>query len=106
MQSVIHSLLDTDLYTFTMRQALLQRHPATQAEHAVVCRNVPAFPPGELIGEANAQLDHLCCLRFTADDLACPGGLRFMRSDFIDFLRIFHFQRETAPPAASASERT
>ncbi len=94
MQPVIHSLLDTDLYKFTMWQTMLHRHPATQAEYTFVCRNVPAYPLADLIGEVNAQLDHLCSLMFTADDLAYLGGLRFMRSDFIDFLRIFHFQRE------------
>ena len=32
MQPVIRSLLDTDLYKFTMWQTMLHRHPATQAE--------------------------------------------------------------------------
>jgi nicotinate phosphoribosyltransferase len=94
MQPVITSLLDTDLYKFTMWQTMLHRHPATQAEYTFVCRNEPAFPLADLLADVNAQLDHLCSLKFTVDDLAYLGGLRFMRSDFIDFLRIFHFQRE------------
>ena len=94
MQPVIHSLLDTDLYKFTMWQAMLHRHPATQAEYTFVCRNQPAYPLAELVDGVNQQLDHLCSLKFGADDLAYLGGLRFMRSDFVDFLRIFHFQRE------------
>ncbi len=91
---VITSLLDTDLYKFTMWQTMLHRHPQTQAEYTFVCRNEPAFALAELVGEVNAELDHLCALSFQADELAYLGGLRFMRSDFIDFLRIFHFQRE------------
>ena len=94
MQPVIHSLLDTDLYKFTMWQTMLHRHPQTQAEYTFVCRNEPAYPLADLIVEVNEQLDQLCSLAFTAADLAYLGGLRFMRSDFIDFLRIFHFQRE------------
>jgi len=94
MQPVIHSLLDTDLYKFTMWQAMLHRHPATQAEYTFVCRNQPAYPLAELVDGVNQQLDHLCSLKFGADELAYLGGLRFMRSDFVDFLRIFHFQRE------------
>ena len=39
MQPVITSLLDTDLYKFTMWQAMLHRHPQTQAEYTFVCRN-------------------------------------------------------------------
>ncbi|MDP9044388.1 MAG: nicotinate phosphoribosyltransferase [Pseudomonadota bacterium] len=94
MQPVITSLLDTDLYKFTMWQAMLHRHPATQAEYTFVCRNQPAFALADLTDEVNAQLDRLCSLSFTAEDLSYLGGLRFMRSDFIDFLRIFRFQRE------------
>jgi nicotinate phosphoribosyltransferase len=94
MPAVIQSLLDTDLYKFTMWQAMLHRHPQTQAEYTFVCRNRPAYPLATLLDEVNAELDHLCRLKFRPDELAYLGGLRFMRSDFIDFLRIFHFQRE------------
>ena len=94
MQPVITSLLDTDLYKFTMWQTMLHRHPQTQAEYTFGCRNEPAYPLAELLDDVNAQLDHLCSLSYSIDDLAYLRGLRFMRSDFIDFLRIFRFQRE------------
>lgn len=90
---VIHSLLDTDLYKFTMWQALLHGHPQTQSEYRFVCRNQSAYSLTELLDEVNAELDHLCTLRFAPDELAYVGGLRYIKSDFIDFLRIFQFQR-------------
>lgn len=90
---IIRSLLDTDLYKFTMWQTMLHRHPATQAEYTFICRNTPAYPLADLLGELDAQLDHLCTLRFAPDELDYIGGLRFMASDFVDFLRIFQFQR-------------
>ncbi|HSI50284.1 MAG TPA: nicotinate phosphoribosyltransferase [Ideonella sp.] len=93
MLPVITSLLDTDLYKFTMWQAMLHRHPSTQAEYRFVCRNVPAYPLAELAREVGEQLDALCQLRFAPEELAYLRGLRFMKSDFIDFLRIFQFQR-------------
>ena len=49
MASVITSLLDTDLYKFTMWQALLHRHPQTQSEYRFVCRNQPIYPLAELL---------------------------------------------------------
>ncbi|GKS84992.1 nicotinate phosphoribosyltransferase [Acidovorax sp. SUPP1855] len=93
MQPVITSLLDTDLYKFTMWQALLHSHPQTQAEYRFVCRNRPAYPLAELLGEVNAALDALCTLRFSPGELDYLAGLRFIKSDFVDFLRLFQFQR-------------
>ncbi|MDT8998681.1 nicotinate phosphoribosyltransferase [Paucibacter sp. APW11] len=94
MPAVIHSLLETDLYKFTMWQTMLHRHPQAQAEYRFVCRNAPAFPLADLLPEINAELDALCGLSFQPDELAYLAGLRFMKSDFIDFLRIFRFQRD------------
>ena len=94
MTPVIHSLLETDLYKFTMWQAMLHRHPQTQAEYVFICRNARDYPLTHLIPEIEAQLDHLCSLRFAADDLGYLQSLRFIKSDFVDFLRIFQFQRD------------
>ena len=92
-QPIITSLLDTDLYKFTMWQAMLHRHPQTSAEYEFVCRTPPAFPLAELLPEVNRELDALCQLRFAQDELDYIGSLRFIKSDFVDFLRIFQFQR-------------
>ncbi|MBY0242677.1 MAG: nicotinate phosphoribosyltransferase [Burkholderiaceae bacterium] len=91
---VVRSLLETDLYKFTMWQALLHKHPGAQAEYEFVCRNTPLFPLAELAPEIEQQLDHLCSLTFQEDELAYLRSLRFMKSDFIDFLTVFRFQRK------------
>ena len=93
MTPIIQSLLDTDLYKFTMWQAMLHRHPENQAVYRFVCRNVPKYPLAELADAVNAELDALCALPFRESELQYLASLRFMKSDFIDFLRIFHFQR-------------
>lgn len=93
MAPIITSLLDTDLYKFTMWQAMLHRHPQTEAEYEFVCRTKTAFALSELLPEVQRELDALCALRFTPSELGYLGSLRFMKSDFIDFLRIFQFQR-------------
>jgi nicotinate phosphoribosyltransferase len=93
MTPVIHNLLETDLYKFTMWQCLLHKHPEAQAEYRFVCRNESAYSLSELLSEVNAQLDHLCSLAYTEDELAYLSSLRFIKPDFVDFLRIFRFQR-------------
>jgi nicotinate phosphoribosyltransferase len=93
MTALIRSLLETDLYKFTMWQAMLHRHPQAQAEYRYVCRNASAFPLAELRAEVDEQLDLLCTLSFAEDELAYLADLRYIKSDFVDFLRLFRFQR-------------
>ncbi len=90
---VVRSLLENDLYKFTMWQALLHSHPAAEAEYRFVCRSKPAFPLSELLPAVERELDHLCGLSFTEDELGYLRGLRFIKSDFADFLSLFRFQR-------------
>ena len=90
---VVTSLLATDLYKFTMLQPMLHSMPANQAEYRFLCRNEPGYPLSELREEVERQLQHLCTLRFSEDELHYLGSLRYMKSDFIDFLRIFRLQR-------------
>ena len=92
-QPIINSLLETDLYKFTMQQPMLHSMPTNQAEYRFVCRNTSSFPLSELAAQLDAQLDALCKLRFTSDELAYLGTLRYLSSDYIDFLRLFQFQR-------------
>jgi len=94
MIPVVRSLLETDLYKFTMWQALLHSHPNSHTEYEFVCRNKPAFPLAELKEEVEAQLDHLCSMTFSEQELAYLRSLRYMKSDFVDFLTVFRFQRK------------
>jgi nicotinate phosphoribosyltransferase len=94
MTSIVRSLLETDLYKFSMWQALLHSHPGAQTEYEFVCRNTPAFPLADLADEVNRELDALCALRFTEEELAYLRSLRYIKSDFVDFLAVFRFQRK------------
>lgn len=93
MTPIITSLLETDLYKFTMWQPMLHRHPQAHAEYRFVCRNPPPQPLSALLDVVNAQLDHLCTLHFTDEELEFLGSLRYIKPDFVEFLRIFRFQR-------------
>lgn len=90
---VVRSLLENDLYKFTMWQSLLHSHPGAQAEYSFVCRNTPVYPLSELKADVETELDRLCTLSFADDELTYLRGLRFIKSDFVDFLTLFRFQR-------------
>ncbi|WP_263772060.1 nicotinate phosphoribosyltransferase [Propionivibrio soli] len=89
---VVRSLLENDLYKFTMWQALLHSNPGASAEYRFVCRNTPAYPLAELKDEVERELGRLCSLHFTQDELDYLSSLRFIKSDFVDFLSVFRFQ--------------
>ncbi len=90
---IVRSLLETDLYKFTMWQALLHSHPGAIAEYGFFCRNQTAFPLAELRLKVDAELDHLCTLTFAPEELDYLRGLRYIKPDFVDFLSVFRFQR-------------
>ncbi|MBA5637036.1 nicotinate phosphoribosyltransferase [Duganella sp. LX20W] len=94
MTPIVRSLLETDLYKFTMWQALLHGHPNSHTEYEFVCRNTPVFPLAELQEEVERELDQLCTLSFAEDELDYLRTLRYMKSDFVDFLTVFRFQRK------------
>ncbi|MET0320455.1 MAG: nicotinate phosphoribosyltransferase [Duganella sp.] len=93
-QPIVRSLLETDLYKFTMWQALLHGHPNAHTEYEFVCRNTPDYPLTALIDEIERELDHLCSMSFRDDELDYLRALRYIKSDFVDFLTVFRFQRK------------
>jgi nicotinic acid phosphoribosyltransferase len=90
---IIDSLLDTDLYKFTMMQVVLHHFPGAQVEYRFKCRN-PGVQLAPFVEDIRSEISHLCTLRFSESELQYLRGLRFIKSDFVDFLRIFQFQRD------------
>jgi nicotinate phosphoribosyltransferase len=90
---VIDSLLDTDLYKFTMMQVVLHHFPGAQVEYVFKCRTA-GVDLGPHVEEIRAAVADLCKLRFREDELVYLRGLRFMKSDFVDFLGLFQFNEK------------
>ncbi len=86
---IITSLLDTDLYKFTMMQVVLHQFPAAQVEYRYKCRN-PNINLAAYLDEIREEVHQLCLLRFTEAELQYLRSLRFIKSDFVDFLGLFH----------------
>ena len=90
---IINSLLDNDFYKFTMMQAVLHQFPGAMVEYRFTCRSkdIDLRPYKDAI---IAEIEHLSTLRFTAEELAYLGEIRFFKADFIDFLGIFHLNAD------------
>lgn len=94
---IIASLLDTDLYKFTMMQVVLHQFPGAQVEYRFKCRNLDidrqsgrAGPQlAAHVAEIRDEIRLLCSLHFQDAELAYLRSMRFIKSDFIDFLGLF-----------------
>ena len=85
---IITSLLDTDLYKFTMMQVVLHQFPGAQVEYRFKCRN-PGIDLAAHADEIRDEIGSLCSLHFQDSELAYLRSMRFIKSDFVDFLGLF-----------------
>ena len=105
---IINSLLDTDLYKFTMMQVVLHQFPGAQVEYRFKCRNSDVEGGRSVNGSGNGngngqasinlavhvaeirdEIRALCSLHFQDAELAYLRSMRFIKSDFVDFLGLF-----------------
>ena len=91
---IIISLLDTDLYKFNMDQVIFHKHTDLNGEYYFKCRNEDVVFTPEMLNEINAQIDHLCTLRFTKEELDYLRSIRFIKNDYVEFLRLWRPIRE------------
>lgn len=99
---IITSLLDTDLYKFTMMQVVLHQFPGAQVEYKFKCRNAHATPaaggPGfdlaPFASEVREEIRSLCSLYFQDAELNYLRSMRFIKSDFVDFLGLFRLNEK------------
>lgn len=86
---IITHLTDTDLYKFTMNQVMFHSHTNLMGTYIFKCRNKDVKFTKEMLDEISAQIDHLCTLTFTDEELEYLGLLRFIKRDYIEFLRLW-----------------
>jgi len=100
---IIESLLDTDLYKFTMMQVVLHHFPAAEVEYRFKCRT-PGVDLTPYIAQIEREITALCGLRFTRRELDYLRSWRFFKGDFVDLLGLYRLDERfiTVKPAASA----
>lgn len=91
---IIKSLLDTDLYKFTMQQTVYHQFPnAEEVELHFKCRTSAVNLVAHM-KRIEAEIDHLCTLKLKEDELAYLASQRYMKADYINFLSLFQLQRK------------
>ena len=89
LEPIVVSLLDTDLYKFNMDQVIFHKHTDLSGEYYFKCRNAGVVFTREMFDEINAQIDHLCTLTFTKEELDYLRSIRFIKNDYVEFLRLW-----------------
>ena len=89
----IVSLLETDLYKINMGMVMFHKHTDLNGTYIFKCRNKDVVFTPEMVDEINAQIDHLCTLRFTDEELDYLNSIPFIKSDYVEFLRLWHPMR-------------
>lgn len=89
---MITSLLDTDLYKFTMMQVVLHRFPDVEVEYQLFIRT-PDVNLRPFVGEIKQHIEELCGLSLQPDELSYLSSLGYFSDDFIDYLSQFRFDK-------------
>ncbi len=89
LEPIIISLLDTDLYKFNMDQVIFHKHTDLCGKYYFKCRNRDVVFTDEMVEEIKAQVDHLCTLKFTEEELDYLRSIRFIKNDYVEFLRLW-----------------
>lgn len=89
LKPIINSLLETDLYKFSMGQAIYHQFPDYKTTWTFKCRNTDVKFTAEMIEEIKEQIKAYCDLRFTEDELEYLDTIEWFKGSYIDFLRLW-----------------
>lgn len=89
LKPIINSLLETDLYKFSMGQAIYHQFPTYKTTWTFRCRNKDVFFTKEMVEEIREQIQYYCFLRFTEEELQYLKGIKWFKEAYVDFLRIW-----------------
>lgn len=86
--AIITSLLDTDLYKLTMQQVALHQFPTVDVKYEYKCRNDIKFSMA-MYEEIKQEVESYCNLMITEEEIQYLKSIRFLKPDFIDFLKLY-----------------
>lgn len=90
LPQIITSLLENDLYKFSMGQAIFHQFSEDKTTWAVKCRNENVFFTPEMVDEIREQIRAYCDLNFKEEELQYLDSIPWIRGSYVDFLRLWH----------------
>ncbi len=87
---IINSLIETDLYKFSMGMVIYHQFPSYRTTWTFKCRNKDVHFTKEMVEEIREQVKAYCDLRFTEDELEYLHKIKWLRGNYVEFLRLWH----------------
>lgn len=88
-KQIINSLLETDLYKFSMGQAIFHQASEYETTWTFKCRNENVRFTPEMVEEIREQVKAFCTLRFTEEELSYLSGIKWLKKSYINHLRLW-----------------
>ena len=89
LQRIITSLLENDMYKFSMGQAIYHQFSDYKTTWTFKCRNTDVKFTTEMVEEIKKQIKAYCELRFTEDELTYLENIKWIKGSYVDFLRLW-----------------
>ncbi len=89
LEPIIISLLETDMYKFSMGQAIYHQFSDYKTTWTFKCRNKDVHFTEEMVEEIRGQIKYFCTLRFTEDELNYLENIKWIKGSYVDFLRLW-----------------
>ena len=89
MHQIITSLLETDMYKFSMGQAIYHQFSEYKTTWSFKCRNTDVHFTDEMVDEIIRQIKLYCKLNFTEEELEYLDGIKWIKGSYVDFLRLW-----------------
>lgn len=89
LQRIITSLLENDMYKFSMGQAIYHQFSDYKTTWTFKCRNTDVKFTAEMVEEIKEQIKAYCGLRFTEDELTYLENIKWIKGSYVDFLRLW-----------------
>lgn len=89
LNQIITSLLETDMYKFSMGQGIFHQFPSDMVTWTFKCRDKDVFFTPEMVEEIKEQIKAYCSLRFTEEELMYLDNIKWIKGSYINFLRIW-----------------
>lgn len=89
LNPIIKSLLENDMYKFSMGQAIYHQFPSYKTTWSFKCRNKDVHFTEDMLIEIREQIQAYCKLRFTEEELSYLDNIKWIKGSYIDFLRLW-----------------